>query len=498
MPGRLEFDFSVSRSPAPRIRNRGPLRLLIMGDFSALPAALRPALAGRPAHRVDLDNLDAVLHRLTPRLALPGAELQFESMDDFHPDRLLARLPALQALMAMRQRLLDPAHFDAAAAELLQGQPGLVSPDTPPAAAAPAAPGGDLLAQLLGGQPKAVGAGAPAMSPMSGPTAAAAPTGLDALIRQLVAPHIVPDRAPQQAPYLAAIDAGLAEALRGVLHAPGFQALESVWRGLQWLIGNLDLDDDLQLHVLDVSRDELLADVVAAQGHIAQTGLAQALTLRGHHEAGGAGAAGWAALVGLYRFGGSDTDVGLLAAMGTLAAQLGAPWLAGGDTALATAQPGALAAWIALRHSEVAPWIGLAAPRLLLRLPFGPRSDPIEAFKFEELGPAPAHEQYLWGNAALACALLIGRAFSANGWEFEPGDEREIRDLPAHTVLRGGEPELQAGAEFHLSEAAGQALLAAGLMPLMSHRHANAVSLMRFQAVAEPAVRLAGLAWRAD
>ena len=495
MPGRLEFDFSVSRSPAPRIRNRGPLRLLIMGDFSALPATLRPALAGRSAHRVDLDNLDAVLRRLTPRLALPGAELVLESLDDFHPDRLLARLPALQALTAMRQRLLDPAHFDVAAAELLQGQPGLASAAAQPAAAAPTASGGDLLAQLLGGQPVVVGAGAPAMSPMPGaaavaaPAAPVAPVGLDALIRQLVAPHIVRDRVPEQAPYLAAIDAGLTEALCGVLHASGFQALESVWRGLHWLIGNLALGDDLQLHVFDVSRDELLADVVAAQGRVAQTGLAQALTPRGYDAAGGSG---WAALVGLYRFGGSDTDVGLLAAMGTLAAQLGAPWLAGGEPGLATAEPGALAAWTALRHSKVAPWIGLAAPRLLLRLPYGPRNDPIEAFKFEELGAAPAHEQFLWGNAALACALLIGRAFSESGWDFEPGDEREIRDLPAHTVLREGEPELQAGAEFYLSEAAGQALLAAGLMPLMSHRHANAVTLMRFQAVAEPALPLAG------
>jgi type VI secretion system protein ImpC len=36
-------------------------------------------------------------------------------------------------------------------------------------------------------------------------------------------------------------------------------------------------------------------------------------------------------------------------------------------------------------------------------------------------------------------------------------------------------------------------LLAAGLMPLLSHRHSNAVSVMRLQSVAEPAQALAGL-----
>ena len=87
----------------------------------------------------------------------------------------------------------------------------------------------------------------------------------------------------------------------------------------------------------------------------------------------------------------------------------------------------------------------------------------------------------------MACALLIGRAFLAKGWDFEPGDEREIGDLPAYTYLKDGERELQACAEQYLGETAGDLLMASGLMPVMSHRHRNAVTVMRFQAVAEPA-----------
>jgi predicted component of type VI protein secretion system len=131
---------------------------------------------------------------------------------------------------------------------------------------------------------------------------------------------------------------------------------------------------------------------------------------------------------------------------------------------------------------------------VLLRLPYGKGSDPVVSFAFEELGATPVHEEYLWGPGSLAIALLIGRAFTARGWAFEPGDEREIRDLPAYTYLRDGERELQAFAEQYLGEEGGNALLAAGLMPVMSHRHANAVTVMRFQSVAEPARALAG-AW---
>ena len=104
------------------------------------------------------------------------------------------------------------------------------------------------------------------------------------------------------------------------------------------------------------------------------------------------------------------------------------------------------------------------------------------------------HEEFLWGHGSLAVALLIGRAYTARGWAFEPGDEREIGGLPAYTCLHDGEPELQACAEHYLGEQGGNALLAAGLMPVLSHRHANAVTVMRFQSVAEPPCALAGLA----
>ena len=484
MPGRTEFNLSLSRGQVTPRRTGGPMRLLVMADFSGLPLGQRPALAQRPTHRVDFDNLDAVLARLTPRLTLPAGELAFAALDDFHPDQLVARLDGVRSLRELRRRLLDPATFSQAVATLLQTDaPGFAA--TPDAAGA--GPDDGLLAQLLGG-----GAATAWQKPAGNPSKAAAGSdaGIEDFIRAVVAPHIVPAIAPQQASYLASVDAAIAGQMRAVLHAPAFQAMESAWRGVQWLISSLELDDDLQLHLFDVSRDELLTDVVAAQGKIESTGMYRALVDRWRNQVGGLG---WTALVGLYAFGPSDRDIGLLAALGVLASQAGGPLLAGGDTALAGDDSPALAGWQALRRSEVARWIGLAAPRVLLRRPYGKASDPIERFPFEEWVATPDHEQFLWGNGALACALLIGRAFSAKGWDFEPGDERQIGDLPAFTCLVGGAPELQACAEHYLGEQGGNALLAAGLIPVMSHRYANAVTVMRFQSVAAPAAELAGL-----
>src|SRR5205085_2942764 len=151
--------------------------------------------------------------------------------------------------------------------------------------------------------------------------------------------------------------------------------------------------------------------------------------------------------------------------------------------------------WSKLRESTIAPWIGLAAPRVLARLPFGKSGEPIEAFTFEELSRGREHDSYLWANGAFACALLIGRSFSSRGWEMELGDELEIDDLPSYVFDEAGEKRLQPCAEAALGDRAGEAILEAGLMPLLSYKNRNAARLMRFQSIARPAQSLRG-PWR--
>jgi predicted component of type VI protein secretion system len=193
----------------------------------------------------------------------------------------------------------------------------------------------------------------------------------------------------------------------------------------------------------------------------------------------------------LIDFGASNEDIALLAALGIIASKAGGPLLGGANEMLASGEAGTSPAWQALRRSDAAPWIGLAAPRVLLRRPYGKRSDPIESFGFEEFAGSPQHEEFLWGHASLATALLVGRAFSARGWEMEPGDEREIGDLPAWTFARDGEQEMQACAERFLTESEIERLLTAGLIPVASRRDLNAVVAIRFQSVSDPPAPLA-------
>jgi type VI secretion system ImpC/EvpB family protein len=443
MPGHLEFDFGFGRTGRARAEDE-PMRLLVLADFSGKAAAERPPLANRPIARVDVDTLDDVMKRLAPRLSVPSGEISFAQLDDFHPDHLYARLELFQGL---RQARSNP------------------QKDT-----------SDVLGRLLGKSTE------PPPPPVATPA-----DGLDALIKNIVAPHIVKDTSERSKVYLTAVDAAIEEQMRMLLHAPGFQSLEASWRGVQWLISSLELDENLQLHLFDVTREELLADLVEAQGKLAQSGLYRALVDRWRVPGG----QGWSVLIGLIDFGPSNADIGLLAALGLIASQAGGPLFAGADSTLTADDATALTGWSALRRSEAAPWIGLAAPRLLLRQPYGKGSDPIEAFRFEEFAGTPRHDEFLWGNGALALAILIGRSFTARGWDMELGDEREIRDLPAYTFVRDGERELQACAERYLTETEIQRLLTTGLIPVASRRDRNAVVVVRFQSVSDPPKPLA-------
>ena len=435
MPGRMEFDLAFGRPGRQRDEDE-PMRMLVMGDFSGRSASERAPLPNRRALRVDVDTLDDVIQRVNPHVQLTTGEVTFGSIDDFHPDRLFARIDAFDVLRRTR------------------AQP-------------PASGSGEDLGRLLG------------KSPAAAPAAPA--SGIDALIQRAVAPHIVKETPVEQKVHEATVDAAMAEQMRALLHDPAFQALESAWRGVQLLIANLELDGPLSLHLLDVTREELLADLLAAEGKVAKTGLYATLVERMQpDERRGS------LVVGLFDFGASNADVALLGALGLIASRAGGPFLAGADPVLASGDEQALAAWHALRRSDAAPWIGLATPRVLLRLPYGKVSDPIESFVFEEIARDPDPREFLWGSASLATALLIGRAFNARGWEMEPGDEREIDGLPAYTFTRDGERQMLPCAERLLNERQMDGFIQAGLIPIAGRRDRNSVVAVRFQSIADP------------
>ena len=126
----------------------------------------------------------------------------------------------------------------------------------------------------------------------------------------------------------------------------------------------------------------------------------------------------------------------------------------------------------------------MTAPRFLLRLPYGPKTDAIEAFGFIEIPGVPAIEQCLWGNGAFLVALLFGQAFLDNGWDgIDPGFD--VFNLPCYMALVDGDKEMTPCAQGYLSDRIGDILHQLGIIPLLSVRNAAAVKVAGIHSMAK-------------
>jgi type VI secretion system protein ImpC len=484
----MNFTFGKGQKPKTDRNPDAPMRLLVLGDFGghASRAEVRPGAELRP-QKVDLDSFALLLGKIAPRIQIRlGDQAPFtipiRDLEDFHPDRLSTSLEFFAPMRELRRQLQDPSTFALAAAMIGSvGSVGGVKPAEAAPTASEMAAHGDDLQRLLG---KASANETPAVKPAS---------AVDAMIREAVAPHVVGKSDPRQADLLAAIDGMTGELMRGVLHDPGFQAVEAAWRGLDRLVRALELDQALQIHVLDISRAELAEDFAVAPSLVETAMYGIVVDQVGDKP--------WSLLVDCNAYGRGQEDAALLARLGTLAQEVGAAVVAGMNWAVFSAGFASLEderAWTALRNSTAATSIAVAVPSILLRLPYGKNTDPIERFAFSEQTSPPTPGRYLWGSSAMAVAQLVAQSFAAaGGWDFAPGDESSIDDLPTHITKQDGESVQTPCAETWLPESKIDALIKEGLVPMVSAQGRGQIRVPRFQSIALPPAALAGR-WRND
>jgi type VI secretion system protein ImpC len=390
-------------------------RICVMGDFGG-------EATGRLVE-VDRDNIDKVMAAMNVR----AAGLQLRALDDFHPDRLVDRI-----------------------ALGVEPEPSSPAPTPRPEPATPA-PSEGLLDSIVEGQAARQDAKGEA----------------EHMVDRLVAEAAASAR--PVAPEAAKPGAAAAAALRKVLHDARFQSLESAWRSLALLANRLDTGSGLKLLMLDLPPAQLVERL--------QDGRLEKLLLENQ-------VAPWATWIALWRFPAEPGPAALLARLAKIAAAGDVTLLASGDTALAgcrsiaaTPDPDdwataelsdeAAAAWAALMRLPEAAHLGLVAPRLLLRLPYGKDADPIERFGFEEFLDAPEHERLLWGSGAVAAALMLAT----------DKDDPEIDRVPLYVRKAPLGNEAQSPSEATLSLRAATALHDVGLMPLLWVQHTDKVRL---------------------
>jgi type VI secretion system protein ImpC len=485
-----------------------PFRIAILGDFSGRAnrgISEAKTIGKRRAVLVDRDNFDEVLARSGAEIQLAigdgSLQLRFSELEDFHPDRIFRHLEAFGKLRELRARLADPSTFQEAADELGLRSPGPVSElrttDNPPTVEPNAArlASGSLLDEMI----------EQTESRVAEDRYRRKPDEVREFAQRVAAKHLVSTPDARQPEILSVIDRGVGALMRAVLHNPNFQALEAIWRAAFLLVRQLETGSQLKLYLIDISKQELAADLKGA-ADLRDTGTYRLLVEQSVETAG---AEPWAIIVGNYSFGPGNDDAEVLSRMAGIGHRARAPFLAEasarllGCSSLASnphprdwkMPPELSGGWTELRRRPEADSVALALPRFLLRLPYGQKTSPVESFDFEEFPELPAHEDYLWGNPAFAVALMLAQAFSEDGWEMHPGRVTEMDRLPLHVYGKDDESESKPCAELLLTEDAAERILEEGLTPLMSVKDRDQVRVMRFQSIADPLRGLAGR-WR--
>jgi len=303
---------------------------------------------------------------------------------------------------------------------------------------------------------------------------------------------------------IAQLDRKLSAQMNEILHAPEFQQIESAWRGMKYLVFQSETDAQLKIRVMNMSKNELYRHLrLFPNAAWDQSPLFKKIY---EEEFGQLGGQPYGCLIGDYSFSHLPTDVQLLRDLSKIAGAAHAPFFAAADSTLMGMDSwnelmnprdlGKLfdtpeyASWRSLRDSDDARYIGLCMPRVLARLPYGAKTEPVEEFAFEEDTDGHKGEKYAWMNAAYAMAANINRAFKEYGWcarirGVQSGGE--VEDLPTHVFpTDDGGVDMKCPTEIAISDRREAELAKSGLIPLIHRKNTDRAAFIGAQALFKP------------
>ncbi len=301
---------------------------------------------------------------------------------------------------------------------------------------------------------------------------------------------------------IAQIDHLVSLQLNEVMHNASFQKLEGSWRGLKYLLDSSETSTMLKIRVINVSKKELLKDLQRA-AEFDQSAIFKKVY---EDEYGIFGGEPFGALIGDYEFTKHPEDIELLDKMSHVAAAAHAPFLTAAGSQLMNMDSFAdigqvrdiskifdnteFAKWKSFRESEDSRYVGLCMPHILMRLPYGRDTKPVEGFDFEEHVDGTDHGKYLWGNAAYALGARLTTAFAQYGWcaairGVEGGGL--VEGLPAHTFRTDeGDVALKCPTEIAITDRREKELADNGFIPLVHCKGTDYAAFFSVQSSQKP------------
>jgi len=301
---------------------------------------------------------------------------------------------------------------------------------------------------------------------------------------------------------VAQIDHLISLQLNEVLHNEQFQKLESTWRGLKYLLDQSETGTQLKIRILNASKKDLLRDLQRA-AEFDQSAMFKKVY---EEEYGIFGGEPFGALVGDYEFSKHPEDLELLEKVSQVAAAAHAPFLSAASPELLNMdsftnldQPRDIgkifdsteyAKWKGFRESDDSKYVCLTCPRILMRLPYGRDTSPVDGFNFEEGVDGTDHTKYLWGNSAFALASKMTQAFATYGWcvairGVEGGGL--VDGLPSHTFRTDeGDVALKCPTEIAITDRREKELADQGLVSLVHCKGTDKAAFFSIQSCNKP------------
>ena len=527
--GRINITLAGAKGAAAR---ELPFIIGVFASLSGMPEKPLGPVKRRRFANVDLPDFYSVMTAYAPHLVISvknklldaendsqiKVQLVFREMDDFAPKGIVAQIPVLRELMALRGRL-------AGLLETLRAEDGLAAklhnllaqPDKLNRLREEMSPKPDMPPES--GSQQSVKAGRPALktrgpqtpsSPGGGVWSRAevtedVPSSLDQLVEasnatttykreetrdnltQFVGQVLdgsmtmAPDVEQMILARIATIDQLASLQVTEVLRHADFASLESSWRGLYFLVVRAHMMENVRIQVLNITKKELVDDF--SRGSFWDSGVARKVL---DQKAGTIGEMPLGLLIGDFSIAKEHDDVYIMEHMARLGAAAHVPFVAAADPKLLgfssftqivdSTLPDRMfdaveyTAWSKLRNRPESRYIGLVLPRVLLRLPYSAEDNPEIPFRFEEGVDGTDRSLLLWGSAAWAFAARQAADFDRYGWfgaQRAPDDSGELTKLPRFPFrTEQGDISWLGPAEIVVSDARYLELRNLGLIPL--------------------------------
>jgi type VI secretion system protein ImpC len=326
--------------------------------------------------------------------------------------------------------------------------------------------------------------------------------GIQAFITEMLAPRHRGERIDRAAvdAMISEIDQRMAGQVNAILHHPDLQRLESSWRGLKYMVDNFEFRENIKLNILNCRKEELLEDF-EDNPEVPKSALYQHVYSA---EYGTFGGSPYGLMVADYDFDQGAQDIRLLQYCASVAAMAHAPFISNVGPKMfgcenftefsalrdleALFEGPQYARWNGFRESEDARYVGLCAPRVLLRLPYGAETAPVKNFAFEE-EVVGDHDAYLWGHTSAALACRIADSFAKFRWGphiIGPQAGGAVEDLNLHVYQAMGEVQTKIPTEVQLTERRELELSEQGFIGLVFRKGSDNASFFSANSCQKP------------